>query len=788
MYLRILKKDLKRKKTMNCILLLFVILSSMFAASSVNNIVTVVNGLDYYFDKAGMSDYYLVTSEPDGDNTISEILDDEGSVTDYRKEEVIMCTADNFLKDGKKLADFSAAAIVMSIDGAKLNYFDSDNHIISNVKPGTVYISTSMTKNAGLKTGDTLEFKIGETALTLEFAGTAKDAFLGSDMIGNPKFILNDGDYAKMHADSVVQSDYMGGLYYVNTNDVTALEAATADCSTLKLNIPVSTVKMSYVMNMLIAGILLIVSICLILVSFVVLRFTIGFTIAEEFREIGVMKAVGIKNASIRNLYLIKYFGISVVGAFIGYIASVPFGNMMLASVSENMVLGNENTFIIGILCSIAVVVMILLFCRSCTGKIKKLSPVDAVRSGQTGERFHKKSLMHLGKSRLKTTGFLSLNDVLSSPRQYGIITAVFSICILLVMILANSANTLNSEKLLFLFGSTKSDVYYSDSSRIMDTMRGITTLEKSLSDIEKTLEENDMPGKVHLEVLYQLPITYGNAKLNIKFQHCKDTKANAYTYSEGTAPRYENEIALSKPAAEKLGASIGNTVSLTISGEDNDYIITALYSGFNNLGDSGRLHESVSIPDMDIAGCLSFQIDFDDKPDSREVKQRIEKLKALFGSDKIYDTQEFVKTSTGAADIVSGVKNLVLIISIIIIIMISVLMERSFIAKEKSEIALMKAIGFKSSSIIAQHTVRFAIVSIMASVIAIALSTPLTKLCIDPIFGMMGAVNGIDYEIRPFEIFTMYPLMILTATLAGTFLTALYTKTVKASDTSDIE
>ena len=39
MFWRILKKDLKRKKTMNIILLLFVVLCSMFAAASVNNII-----------------------------------------------------------------------------------------------------------------------------------------------------------------------------------------------------------------------------------------------------------------------------------------------------------------------------------------------------------------------------------------------------------------------------------------------------------------------------------------------------------------------------------------------------------------------------------------------------------------------------------------------------------------------------------------------------------------------------------------------------------------------------
>lgn len=54
MYFSILKKDLKRKKTMNIIMLVFVILSSMFVSSSVNNIVTVTTALDNYFDMAGM--------------------------------------------------------------------------------------------------------------------------------------------------------------------------------------------------------------------------------------------------------------------------------------------------------------------------------------------------------------------------------------------------------------------------------------------------------------------------------------------------------------------------------------------------------------------------------------------------------------------------------------------------------------------------------------------------------------------------------------------------------------
>ena len=46
MLFRILKKDLKRKKVMNAILLCFILLATMFVASGISNVVSVMNGTD----------------------------------------------------------------------------------------------------------------------------------------------------------------------------------------------------------------------------------------------------------------------------------------------------------------------------------------------------------------------------------------------------------------------------------------------------------------------------------------------------------------------------------------------------------------------------------------------------------------------------------------------------------------------------------------------------------------------------------------------------------------------
>ncbi|MGN1481168.1 ABC transporter permease [Porcipelethomonas sp.] len=789
MYLRILKKDLKRKKTMNVILLIFITMAAMFMASSVNNIITVVSGLDNYFEKAGMTDYYIIANSTDETNNIKSVLEEEKSVSEIKSEKFLCGYSDNFTDEkGEKISDFSNMAIIMSISEAKLNYFDSKDNVIKNVPEGKVYLSGPLAKDISKEVGDKICISFGNTTLDLEYAGIAKDAFLGSDMMSNPRCILNDKDYRKLYSYENISEGLFGEAYYVNSSDISSLEKTMANAENILFSGTKSTIKMTYVMNMIVAGLLLIVSVCLILVSFVVLKFTINFTISEEFREIGVMKALGIRNDYIRMLYLVKYFSISVVGAFIGYFANIPFGKMLLSDVSENMVLSNDNSMLTGILCAIAVVFVIMLFCWNCTRKIKKLSPIDAVRNGQTGERFSRKNFLNLGKSRLNSTVFMAVNDVVSSPKQFSVITVVFTICMLLVMILANTANTLNSEKLLFLFGTQKSDLYYTNTSRIIEVIGKSKTFEEVFDDIETILAENNMPGEVTIERMFILPVTKGNKKVNTTFQQCKSTKASDYTYSEGTAPKYENEIALTKQLAEKLGAEIGDEVQIGIDGEEKTYIVTAFFQSMCQLGESGRLHESVSIPDYEISSAFSFQIDFDDNPDKAEIEIRKEKLKEIFDTEKVFNTEEFVKDSTGAADIVSNVKNMVLVLSLIITAMIGILMERSFITKEKSEIALMKATGIKSRSVIMIHILRFAVAGIIAAVISLLVNIPLTKLCIDPVFSMMGAINGVEYEIRPLEIFVIYPVFITAAILLGTFFTALYTKTIKSSDISNIE
>ena len=59
MYLNILKKDLRRKRAMNAILLIFLILASTFIASSVNNILAIRTATEDFFEISNVPDYWV---------------------------------------------------------------------------------------------------------------------------------------------------------------------------------------------------------------------------------------------------------------------------------------------------------------------------------------------------------------------------------------------------------------------------------------------------------------------------------------------------------------------------------------------------------------------------------------------------------------------------------------------------------------------------------------------------------------------------------------------------------
>lgn len=783
MYLQILKKDLKRKKTMNVILLIFIILAAMFMASSINNLVSVMNALDNFLEKAGIPDYAVCFSD---ENAVEEFESfAKSNQYDYSIMEMLQVDHKDIKIDAKEF-DYSNTVTLSSLYNST-KVFDSRDKEITTVNDGEIYVTAALfyDDKYGLKEGDTVSVTVNGKTKEFILKGCIKDALFGSTMIGMTRILISENDLAYLKTDSP------GMMYFANifTDDDGYEEKYNSLTLSSIFNIDKNGVKTMYIMDMITAAVMLIVSVCLILISVVILRFTIHFTMREEFREIGVMKAIGIHNRKIRKLYIVKYFAISLVGAGIGLILSIPFGYMLIFQFSKKIIMSNEKLYILNIICAFMTAAVVVMFCYFCTRKIKYFSPIDAIRNGENGERYQRKSIISLGKTRLAPVAFMAVNDIFSGLRRFLMMILIFTLGLLLIIIPLNTINTIQSDHLISWFNMAECDHVINNEFIFTSDQDNKKTIDDRNNEVKELLLKNNIKAGVYTETVFRMSISYdGKTTSSLTFQGSGDVTTDMYTYLRGTAPQNPDEIAVTQLIADKIGADIGDIVEIKNGEQTKQYMITAIYQSMNNMGEGIRFHQEEEIDYRYIFGSFGIQIKYYDEPDNTELNRRKDLLQESYPEREVYTAGEYIDYMIGDVSTqLNDIKQMILLVVLCINILVTVLMVKSFITREKGEIAMLKAIGFKNSALIAWQTLRIGIVLLISIVLGVLLSTPLSKVTIEPIFKIMGAYS-IAFEIVPIDVYVIYPLIVFCVTVLAGMLAALQIRKISASETANVE
>ena len=789
MFFEILKRDLKRKKTMNFIIFIFVIMSVTFVCSSVTNLSGTFNSLDKYFADAGVGDFIALERAQGAEKSAEEIARELPYVNEIKSEEVLYNVEGIKVKSGE-IIKVAEIVMISSFDRRINKFYYSDKNLeITEIPKGGVYLRKSALETLNSDVGDTITVTIDGIEKEFKILGVLKDAFFGGSLMDTPRFLISEEDFsAFLKGENIGQ--YLGSIDYFYTDNTDDLRKELSECTNIAFMDTKGTMKITYLMEMVVAGMLMIVSICLIIIALFILKFTISFTISEEFREIGIMKAIGIPSAGIRMLYLVKYLALALLGAVIGFICSFPFSNLLMEKTKETIVISDEGSMMLSVVSAIVVVVVVMFFGFRSTRLIKKYTPVDAIRNGSTGERYKKKGFLKLSKSGSRPAPFMAFNDILSGLKRFMVMIITFSIGILLVMIVLNCISTLKSEKLVRWFGVTEADVYLSSTKNITDyhNENGKELLQDELENIRILLQENGMPAKVGAEVLFNYALKKGDRKANSMAFLGVNTDTNDYdNYAEGSAPQNPKEIALHYMLLENLNAAIGDTVTVTDPDGSRDYIVSGTFETMTNRGEGVRFHQDDDRNYLYMNGIWGIQIKFTDNPSDKEKTARIEKMKELLPDYEIYTPSGFTDKTIHSAAYLDDTRWLVLLVVILINILVAVLMEKSFLTKERGEIACLKALGFRDSSIVFWQTLRVFIVMLISTVIAIALNNPVCQISVGGIFKGMGA-KKIIFDPNVLESYVIYPGIIIAATLFGVFLTAISVKHISANEINSIE
>lgn len=774
---------------MNIILLIFIAMASMFVSSSVNNMVSILNATENYFNKAELKDYYIITGyEKKNEEKLQDFLNTDSYVKDWEYKELLSVPATEWEReDGKKL-NLQGSTIVQQLDSSGQKFFDSENQEITHIDENAIYLPLKAMKNNNLKTGDSLYLCNKGEKTEFIIAGNCKDALMGADMMGSVRVLVSKEGYEKIGK----YADLQGRIYAVTSDKLEKLQDDfyQEDIKTM-FSGDRNLIKMTYVMDMVIAGLLLVVSICLIVISMVILRFTIVFTLNEEFREIGVMKAIGVSGFQIRGIYLVKYLMIAVVGAGIGFIAGIPFGKMLLSEVAKNMVMDiGKNTWVLNLGCSMLILLIVVLFCYRCTGKLKKFSPIDAIREGSKGERFKKKGLLRLEKWHGNPASFLAVNDILSGFRSFVVLLLIFTIGILLIIVQVDTINTLKSDELVTWFGMQKSDICMEnekENDRLFSE-EGKERIKNSIKEMEGTLKNQGIPANVSQEIQFKFRISKGKKSYNALCLQGMGNTAEGYKYEEGIAPKCENEIAITEVTARHIGARIGDTVTITMGEDKKEFIITGYFQSMNNMGEGIRFSEKTDVDYSYVTGGFARQITYTDEPDAKEKDAREEKIAELYPDYTVYTCGKYISHMLGGiADTLDSVGQLIVVVIMVINMLVTILVSKTFLAKERGEIGMLKAIGFDNRVLICWQVLRIGIILVLAVVLGSLLATPVAQISSGKVFAMMGATH-IEFVTKPLEVYVIYPLLLLVATLAGAFISMQQIHGISAQETNNIE
>lgn len=781
MFLRILKKDMKVRKSINFILFLFIMISSVFLSSSVSNIAVVSSAIDYFLDYSNVPDVMLIATSNEEVDDISKWLKEEASYVDsFDYEELIIVPGANISTemDGeKKEFKTEGAEIVIGTFGNQYcKFYDTDDQTFS-LKEGEIALGKTLMESNKLKPGDQITIGVGEVQKTFTIKENTKDAVFGSEMSGMQRLVLNEKDYEEVVNQEEIS---MFSLHYVESKQVEKCvqEVNDKNFSTIANVQTRETYTLIYSMDMIMAALLIFIGLCLIFIAFLVLRFALVFTIEEDYREIGIMKAIGMRDFSIKKIYLTKYLFLVVTGAVLGLFMSIPVSTVMVKSVSRNMIMESSSSKIgINVVCTIMIIAVVMLFCYRCTKKLNKISAIAAIRGGQSGERYGKRAGFALHKrGKMPVIFFMGLNDIRSNIRRYLILLFTFCISFILITIPLNTLNTMRSREMVEKFDlNPDSAVYVRDIEESGEQFKNSQDVQEGVSRLKRQLKEKGYDTKLTYGAIFF--IHYGNqgedAKISIMTIQMKGDNTDFLVYDEGTAPKLENEIAFSKQILKLNEWKIGDTVEVVINGEQRPMIITGTYTDYMQLGQSARLNPVIDCSHEVMFDYWHVMVDFETTKTQAEVK---EELKEKFPDYEWSTAQEIIDLNVGGIqqtldDMLYPMTGLLCVL----IMLITMLMERLFIVREKGEIAMLKSIGYRTRDIRLWQVIRMVLVAVISMVVAVPLSLLSNQFILKPIFGIMGA--QVDIQVEPWKVYGVFPAVLL----AGIIIAAIFaTRSIK--------
>jgi len=508
------------------------------------------------------------------------------------------------------------------------------------------------------------------------------------------------------------------------------------------------------------------------MIAFMCIRFTLLAKIEEDYREIGVMKAIGLRVSDIKKIYLAKYAAIAAVGSLLGYTLSFVFRDMLLENIRLYMGESENASFalLFGIIGVLLVFLAIMAYVNGVLKRFQKISPAEAVRFGISQEKSAGTRLFRLSRNRLLGTNvFLGIRDVLARKGLYATMLAVLVISAFIIIVPQNLYNTISSKGFIAYMGIGQSDLRFDiqqtdnvseKAAEIAAAMEADSTISKYVVLVTKTFRVKMEDGSEE-----QIKVELG------------DHSIFPIKYAEGGAPATGDEIALSVLNARELDKKVGDGITLTIDGQEKNLTVCGIYSDVTNGGKTAKA--VFADPSADIMwSVISAELSA-----KSLIREKTAEYAERFGFAKVSDIDEYVVQTFGSTiNSVRKASQAAVGVALSITILVTLLFMRMLVVKDRYSIAVMKAFGFTNSDITAQFVSRSVFVLLIGIVLGTLLANTLGEMLAGVVVASFGA-SSFEFVVDPLAAYLVCPLLMVVSTLVVTIFGTLDAGRIKISE-----
>ncbi len=759
MYFRIISKDLSKSKLITLTTMIFVVAAALLVSLSAILIVNLSDAIDTLMSQAKTPHFMQMHSGTIDKARLKTFAEQNSYVDDFQALEFLNIDSAEFLIGNNSLAD-NVQDNGLCTQSEKFDYLlDLDGNVI-NVSDGEIYVPICYMKDNTAKVGDLAVIRGKEFTV----AGFLRDSQMNSTLASSKRFLVNANDYAEIK--SLGNTEDLIEFRLKDLSTLGAFETAYTSAG-LEANGPTITYPLFKMINAindgLMIAVILLVSALVVAIAFMCIRFTLLAKIEDDYREIGVMKAIGLRVAHIKKIYLAKYAALSVVGCILGFTLSSVFRGMLLENIRLYMGESENSSFamLFGIMGVLLVFLAIIAYVSGVLKRFRKISAAQAIRFGTSQEKTAGAKHFHLSKNRLlQTNVFLGIKDVLARKGLYGTMLTVLVISSFIIIVPQNLYNTIDSEDFIQYMGVGKSDI-------LIGIQQTDNILAKAAGIAEKLENDSSISSYVVLTTKAFKVKKPDGSEERIKIE-LGDHSIFPIKYSQGSAPTSPDEIALSVINADELGIKVGGVITLVIDGENMDFKVCGTYSDITNGGKSAK----AAFAD-DTSGIMwcTISVGLFDKS---LLSDKISEYTDQFNYAKIKDIDGYSKQTFGPTINSIGKASLVSIaVALIITILVTLLFIKMLVSKDKYSIATVKALGFTKKDIITQYVSRSVFVLIIGIALGTLLANTLGAVLAGMIITSLGA-SSFQFEVNPIMTYLLCPLMmigsVLFATIIGTW------------------